>query len=129
MPDLFSPDGLAAWHKRLDASPAFKEAARDWSGTIVLRERGTRSKPRRTWIELDGGRLTALRPADANDEASAEFVLEGSTATWRDLVAGSRDLAAAALGGDVALKRGSIWKLIPHVKAAASLLAAARADP
>ncbi|MEO5824395.1 MAG: hypothetical protein ABIR59_00735 [Gemmatimonadales bacterium] len=128
MPDLFSSKGLAAWHQRLEASPAFRAAARDWSGTIVLRERRSGSKSRRTWIELAGGRLIALRAADANDEASAEFVLEGSPATWRDLVAGSRDLAAAALAGEVALQRGSIWKLIPHVKAAASLLAAARSD-
>ncbi|MBA2292230.1 MAG: hypothetical protein H0W15_07230 [Gemmatimonadales bacterium] len=128
MHDLFSADGLAAWRLRLDASPAFRDAARDWSGTLVLRERGGGPVVRRTWIELDDGRLGALRAADDHDEASAEFVLEGSPETWRGLVLGSRDLAAAALAGDVALQRGSIWKLIPHVKAASSLLAAARAD-
>lgn len=129
MHDLFSADGLAAWRLRLDASAAFREAARGWSGTIVLREQGGGAAVRRTWIELDDGRLGALRAANDRDEASAEFVLEGSPDTWRDLVLGSRDLAAAALTGDVALQRGSVWKLIPHVKAAASLLAAAAANP
>ncbi|MCA9768879.1 MAG: hypothetical protein KC485_08695 [Gemmatimonadetes bacterium] len=125
MHDLFSPDGLAAWRRHLEATPAFARAARRWSGTLVLREGDPTDRARRAWIAIEDGRIGAMRPATAGDESAAEFVLAAAISTWEDLVAGRRELAAAALSGDLRLEVGSVLRLLPHIGAAAALLRAA----
>lgn len=127
MPDLFSPDGLAAWRRHLEDAPAFAKAARGWSGTLVLREGDPTDAARRAWIALDDGRIAAMRPATPDEESAAEFVLAAPIATWEALVAGERELAAAALAGELRLEVGSVLRLLPHVTAAAALLRAAAA--
>ncbi len=125
MHDIFSATGRAAWRARLDASPDFHDAAAGWTGTILLRDEPESGAARRSWIALDDGAITSVRAATASDEGDAQFVIAAPSETWRALMAGRRDLAAAAMAGEINLVRGSIWKLMPHVKAATALLKAA----
>lgn len=126
MDDFFAPDGLAAWQGHLLHSTDFADAARGWSGTLLLRETASGGETRRAWISLGDGRLLDLRIGTEADESAAEFVLVADPDTWRGLVAGSRDLAKAAFTGELRLERGSVLRLLPHARAAATLLRAAR---
>ncbi len=121
MPDLFSEAGIAAWRARLDASEAFRRAAREWSGTVLLVEHAADRELRRTYIAVDNGALAASRPATASDIDAAEFVLEASADTWHGLVRGELELIAAALKGALRLERGSVFRLIPHAAAAPAM--------
>jgi putative sterol carrier protein len=122
MPDLFSPDGIAAWRARLDGSEAFRSAARGWSGTVLLVERDDTGAGRSTFIALDDGALLHSRPATTTDIQDAEFVLRASADTWHDLVRGEVELIAAALRGALRLERGSVFRLMPHAGAASAML-------
>ncbi|HRP09308.1 MAG TPA: SCP2 sterol-binding domain-containing protein [Gemmatimonadales bacterium] len=129
MTDFFSPAGIAAWHRRLLTSAQFHEAARGWTGSVLLVERtGTGSLPRATMIELRDGRLTVARSAGDSDRESAEFVLAASPDTWDALADGREDLIPAAIGGKLKLERGNVLKLIPHARAAEAMLRGARRE-
>ncbi len=129
MDDIFTSGGLAAWQGHLTHSPDFADAAHGWSGTLLLREIAAAGDARRVWISLDNGELLDLRIGSEVDETTAEFVLAAEPQTWRGLVDGSRDLAKAAFTGELRLERGSVLRLLPHARAAAALLRAARSDP
>lgn len=128
MDDFFTSEGLAVWQGHLTDSPDFADAARGWTGTLLLREVHAGNEPRRAWIALDDGDLLDLRIGTQEDEDAAEFVLVAEPNTWRGLVDGSRDLAKAAFTGELKLERGSMLRLLPHARAAAALLRAARGE-
>ena len=129
MPDLFSPEGIAAWRTRLDASDAFRRAAQGWSGTVLLVERESGDQHRSTYIAVDNGTLAASRLATTSDITDAEFVLEASPDTWQGLVRGEMELIAAAVKGALRLERGSVFRLIPHAGAASAMLREAGSAP
>lgn len=123
--DLFSPAGIASWQRRLNESSQFADAAKDWSGRLLLLEVGPDTAERSTWIWIDQGRCREARAGVGSDEAAADFVLAASPTTWHDLVAGRTTPASAAMLGRLSLRKGDVLALIPHAKAAAQLLAAA----
>lgn len=125
MHDLFDTAGIALWRAHLEASEAFDRAARGWSGTVLLREDSPNGSARRSWISLTDGSLTETRLGTVDDELAAEFVLAAPAATWQALVTGKRQLAAAAFAGEIKLEKGSVLKLLPHLRAATELLRAA----
>ena len=89
---------------------------------MLLVERSGAATERSTYIAVDDGTLQASRTATTSDIANAEFVLQASVDTWRDLVTGKADLLPAALTGALRLERGSVLRLIPHAGAAAAML-------
>lgn len=123
--DLFSPAGIASWQQRLNASEKFAASAKSWAGRLVLIEKADAGPDRMTWVVVGDGRCLEARTGASSDEATADFVLSASSATWADLVATRTTPATAALLGRLHLLKGDVMALIPHVKAAAELLAAA----
>ena len=123
--DLFSPAGIASWQQRLNASEKFAASAKSWAGRLVLIEKADAGPDRMTWVVVGDGRCLEARTGASPDEATADFVLSASSATWADLVATRTTPATAALLGRLHLLKGDVMALIPHVKAAAELLAAA----
>lgn len=128
--DLFSAAGTAEWQMRLNASPRFLDAAATWRGTLLLVEQdGNDADARHTYVAVGDGRCLALHPAEADDGARADFILEASPATWRALVSADTTPTMAAMTGKLRLAKGDLFALIPHAKAAAELLAAAAEIP
>lgn len=125
MPDLFSPDGIAAWLAHLNTSRRFADAAGSWEGALLLVEGDPDLPGRTTWVQIADGRCTEARPGNAGDPASAEFILAAPADTWRALVATATTPVAEALAGRLRLIKGNLLALVPHAKAAAELLAAA----
>jgi putative sterol carrier protein len=126
--DLFSPAGISAWQSRLNQSPAFADAAKSWSGRLLLIETDDAGAARSTWVVVDAGRCTEARTGDARDDAAADFVLAAAPTIWSDLVAARTTPATAALKGQLTLQKGDAMSLIPHARAAAELLAAAAGE-
>ena len=125
MPDIFSPAGIAEWRDRLARSGRFGQAAGNWSGSVLLVERGTDTAERHTFLELSNGSIAAAREATAGDAESAEFVLAASADTWLRLMSGELELLTAAMSGQLKLERGNVMRLASHARAAAALLRAA----
>ena len=123
--DLFSREGIVAWQQRLNGSERFAEAAKSWSGKLMLIEKSDAGDDRSTWVVVGDGRCGEARVGRAEDEASADFVLSANAGTWSDLVSARTTPATAALLGRLHLLKGEVMALIPHAKAAAELLAAA----
>ncbi len=123
--DLFSADGLARWREHLNRSELFRREAADWSGRLLLVEDDGARAERRSWLVVEGGACREARPASADDEAAAEFILAAAPTVWDDLVAGRTTPAMAAMVGRLALRKGNVLALVPRARAAAALLAAA----
>jgi len=125
MTDLFSPAGIATWRDRLARSDRFKQAAGDWSGSVLLVERDSDRGGRNTFLELSNGEIVVAREATAGDIGAAEFVLAASAGSWNRLVSGELELLTAAMTGQLKLERGNVMRLAGHARAAAALLGAA----
>ena len=123
--DLFSPAGITSWQQRLNSSPSFADAAKAWTGRLLLIETDDDGTDRSTWVVVDSGRCTEARNGNPLDEDAADYVLAAAPATWSDLVAARTTPATAALTGRLKLRKGNVLSLVPHAKAAAELLAAA----
>lgn len=126
--DLFSAAGISAWRHRLNRSPSFAEAAKTWTGRLLLIETDDAGQGRSAWVVVENGQCIEARPGRTADEAAADYVLAATPSTWSDLVAARITPAGAALTGRLALRKGDLLALIPHAKAAAELLAAAAGD-
>jgi putative sterol carrier protein len=124
---MFSDDWAAACAKALAASEGFREAARNWRGTILLRLSSELdpARARRVFLHLAEGDCHEARAASPEDEVLADYVLDGSLATWRDLLSGALAPLMAVLGGRLTLVKGSLIALIPHAGMARELVAAA----
>ncbi len=122
--DLFAASDLADWQHRINASARFAEAAAGWSGQLLLVERAN-DVTRTSWVVVDHGRCTAARIGADSDADVADYILEASPSTWRDLIMAKSTPIVAALRGQLSLRKGSVMGLLPHAHAAAELLAAA----
>lgn len=123
MRDLFSPAGIAAWRTRLEASDLFHDAARGWSGTVLLVADDPDANAA-TFLAVEAGRLTAAHPAEVADRERAEFILRASRDTWDALANGQAELITAALTGRLRLDKGAVQRLVPHARAASAMLRA-----
>lgn len=123
--DLFSPTGISAWQSRLNRSAGFQDAARTWSGRLLLVEAASGLDDRQTWVVVANGSCQEARLGTSADADAADFVLSASPETWVDLATARTSPATAALTGRLRLLKGDVMALIPHARAAAELLAAA----
>lgn len=125
------------WAKRLEAelgaSEAYRAAAASWKGSLafVLEPDGTPgySERRCVFLDLAYGNTRAVRPALSGDLDTATFQLSGPAAVWLRLLTGDLESGAALMGGGLKLTRGSLFSLLPHLRAAEALLECARQVP
>ena len=75
------------------------------------------------------GNCRAARPALPGDLESATFCLSAPAAVWLRLTSGALEPGVALMGGGLKLTRGSLFSLLPHLKAAQALLHCARLVP
>ncbi len=107
------PEALASLCKKLNADPAFQEAAKKLSGRFIF-EVGEG----RYFLALEPSRCAEARPAAEADEA--EFVITVDPAAL-----GPGFDPVRALGrGQLKLKKGSLFALMPYAKAAKAIFKA-----
>ena len=126
--DAFSLAWCDRWAVELAASTAYRSAAAEWEGAVVLRL-DVDGPLRAAWADLNHGDCRECRPAAPDDLEEAPFVLTTDLDTWRALFAGQLDPMWALMGHRIRLDRGQLGKLIPFATAAKEMVAAARRVP
>lgn len=131
--ELFGPEWAERLERELGANEPYRAAAASWKGSLALalQPDGTPGFPvgRGLFLDLAHGSCRAARPALPGDLESATFCLTGPAAVWIRLLTGEIEPGAALMGGGLKLTRGSLFSLLPHLKAAKALLECARLVP
>lgn len=125
---LFSTTWSAALAAEL-ASPAYRQAAAAWEGSLALIAARADSTDLAIFLDLWHGECRAARPGTPDDLATADFVLRAELETWKKVLRGELDPLLGIMSGKLKLQRGSLAKLTPHVAAARELVRAAARVP
>lgn len=122
--EVFSEQWARAWAAELSASDAYREAAATWEGSLALVMTGD-TGDRAVFVDLWHGECRDARPASGDDRQSADFVIVADTEIWKLVLAGELEPVFGIMSAKLKLERGSLAKLVPQVKAAKELVAAA----
>ena len=132
-PELFGPESAERLERELETNEPYRAAAAAWRGSLAfsLLPDGTPGFPasRGLFLDLAHGSCRAARPALPGDIENATFCLTGPAAVWLRLLSGALEPGVALMGGGLKLTRGSLFSLLPHLRAAKALLECARLVP
>lgn len=125
--EIFSQDWARQWREEINSSDAYRNAAKGWNGSLALRMKGPRGKggSRGVFVDLGNGGCTDGRVASQEDLAAAQFVMSADAKVWREVLDGRFEPVLGIMTGRLKLERGKISELVPWVKAAKELVAAA----
>lgn len=127
---LFTNDWATAWKDNLNGSAAYKSSAATWEWPLVVVIQADPAvgvpEPLKVFLDLYHGECKEARPANAGDIEKAPFVLEGSPTTWRDILAGKKEVVAAIMTGGLKLSKGNMFSLAGYTAAATELVNCAR---
>ncbi len=102
--------------QRLNASEAFRRAA-SRPGRFLFR-----SGELSVYIRLEPGACAEARLGGSPEEA--DFVVEASPEAWEALLKGELDPVTAFTRGQLRLKKGSLFALMPYARAAKAIFQA-----
>lgn len=121
----FTAAWIAAFAHALAASESYRRAAARWEGDLIL-ELTEVDPPTGVYLDLHRGACRAARLASAADFQSARYILAASRRVWDELLDGSLPAGTAVMSRALALKRGGMLSLLPHLAAAQELVEVAR---
>jgi putative sterol carrier protein len=127
--EVFTEAWCDACCARLNTRDAYRTAAADWEGAVVLEmaadpERGI-AEDRAVWLDLDHGVCREARVASDADREAAAYLLRADAATWERLLGGEADPVSAVMMGKLKLTRGNLFTLAKYAPAAREMVAAA----
>jgi putative sterol carrier protein len=127
--EVFSEEWARACCERLNASEAYRAAAAEWVGSIVLSMSADPAagvpEERAVFIDAHQGACRGARLASGDDLAQATFLFSGDVATWRRLLGGELEPVVAVMQGRLRLLRGGLFTLARFAAAAREMVAAA----
>ncbi len=130
MDTLFTPAWAQGWGDALNASDAYRMAAARWEGAVLMDVLADPAhglaQDTAVFLDLWHGSCRVARLAEPEDRAQARFVLRGPLAVWLQVLSGEMAPTTAILRGKIALAKGSLGGLLPHVAAANALVEVAR---
>jgi len=115
----FDDATLSALCQRLNEDEAFTQAVQ--KGAAFLFRAGELS----LFLRIEPGRCAEARLGGSPEEA--DFVIEASPEAWERLLRGELDAIAAFTQGQLKLKKGSLFALMPYARAAKAIFEAFRA--
>lgn len=128
-----SAQWVSACGAAIDASPAYRRAAAEWTfGAVALVVRAEPglglAEPVALWLDLDRGRCRDARLVTAGEAAAASFEISADYPTWKAVL--RRELAPVAgiMRGKLVL-RGSLAVVVRHIATAEALVDAATTVP
>lgn len=122
----FTDAWARAWAEHLNSSAAYRAAAAQWEGGVVLEvAEGTADPEVAIFLDLWHGACRAGRVATAVDRESARYILRGARGVWRKVLAGHLQPIMAVMTGKLRLVRGDLAGLLPYAGAARELLSTA----
>lgn len=128
--ELFGPRWAERFACLLAGDAGYSAAGAGWYGTLLFTidpEPGRDpDSGRGLFLDLAGGAVRQLRSATPEDRARADFELTAPLETWLALLEGGLEAGEALGAGRLALRRGSLFSLLPHLRGAQALLACAR---
>jgi putative sterol carrier protein len=126
--EVFTGQWCTACCEQLNASEAYRNAAADWEGSVVLLMTADPAQgidaDRAVFIDLHHGACRGSRVANRADLASAAYVFQAGPAAWKRLLSGA-DPVATAMTGALKLARGNLFALARYAAAAREMVAAA----
>ncbi len=117
---VFSAPWADAFAAELSRSEAYRQAAATWEGSILLQ-----TAANGVFLDLWHGECRSARPATAEDESSADYVLFADEAIWQKVLHGELEPLFGIMSGKLKLQRGSLVRLTPYIQAARELVHAA----
>ena len=124
--EVFTEAWAQAWHQELTASDAYREAASEWEGSILLEWKGAGEGPHPgIFADLWHGECREARVATDEDRANADFIIRTGLDGWKQILAGKVDPIFGLMTGKIELARGSVPQLMPFMNASKELVAAA----
>lgn len=135
-PEVFTGAWAEAWCAEINASEAYREAAAEWEGAIVLRVSADPSfglpEARAVRMDLWHGecRGASAAPSDDGSDAAdaadvgddAPYLIEADPYSWKRVLEGELDPIAGLMRGKLKLRRGSVVALARYVGAARELV-------
>lgn len=123
-PPVFSGEWATACGAALNENPAYREAARNWEGAVLLQLASAEGAEgaQMVYFDLWHGECRAARAATPEDEALARYVMSGTAGAWQQVLTGKVAPLMALLTGRIKLTRGALAELLPHVNAAKELV-------
>lgn len=126
--EAFTEEWCTACCERLNAREAYRAAAMEWEGSVVLLMTADAAQgvvaDRAVFIDLHRGTCRGSRMAADADLAAAAYVFRADPATWKRLLAGG-DPVQAVMAGGLRLARGNLFTLAKFAGAAREMVAAA----
>lgn len=125
--EIFTEPWARGWAEKLNTSEKYREAARDWHGSICFRIRDRDPKRERcVFLDLEEGVCREARVATAEDRESADYVLSARERVWKRLIEGRTDPLVALMTGLIRFERGRLMDFAKHTDAAKELMRAAQ---
>lgn len=127
--EVFTEEWSQACCARMNASAAYRQAAADWVGAVVLVMTADPAQgayeQRAVFIDMERGVCHGSRVASAVDRADAAYVLQADPGTWRRLLSGDSDAMSMVMTGKLKLAKGNMFTLAKYAKAAREMVNAA----
>ncbi len=123
--EAFSEDWAHQWAEELRASDDYRAAAATWEGSLALVMNSRESASKAVFVDLWHGECRDARQASDDDRKAADFVIASDVETWKKVLAGGLEPIMGIMSGRLKPERGSLATLVPQVKAAQELVAAA----
>jgi putative sterol carrier protein len=128
-PEVFTAEWSRRCCERLNARPAYRTAAADWTDAVVLSMAADPAlgipEDRAVYLDLYHGECRGTRLASGEDLATAPIVLRADASAWRRMLEERLDPVTLVMQGKLRLERGSLFVLARYAAAAREMLAAA----
>lgn len=120
-----TPEWVAVYEKLIQEDALYKEAAKNWEGSVAIHilarpERGL-DKDIYLFMDLWHGDCRFARLVPQEVGKSADFVLTGELERWEAVISGELDTIKAMMQGKIKLK-GHLPTIVRAVKAATRLV-------
>ncbi len=119
-----TPEWVATYEKKVQDDEKYKEAAKTWEGTVVLK---TFASPEAgldddlyIMMDLWHGDCRSMRLVPKEAGENGDFVLGGESERWKAIMEKELDVTKAMMQGKIKLK-GSLPKIVRYVKASIRL--------
>jgi putative sterol carrier protein len=120
-----SDEWLAIYRDRINASPAYREAAATWEGSVafVFEAEPDHGVPDELWALLDlwHGECRDARMLDPAEGDRAQYVIRAPYSRWKEVVLGDLDPVKGMMQGKLKVQ-GDLATIVRYVRAANELV-------
>lgn len=131
MVQFATQEWLDEYRRRINASPAYREAAKTWEGTVAYlfeAEDGRFPRTRCAVMDLWHGECRTARMAEEGEAAGAPFLIRAPYTRWKQVVRRELDPVKGLMQGLLRLK-GDLPTIVRHVRASNHLVTIAAEIP